>query len=118
MDSQTPQDPPVSGVKKKRGPYKRTTNPDAKNKQSAFLEAYRTTVNMRQSLAAVQIKHDTFKRWFANDPEFRAQWDEIQDSAGQTLEDEAVRRAVEGCKRAIYYRGAKVYTGKGKARRA
>lgn len=106
-----PQENPSKPVKS-RGPGKATPA-----KQRAFLEAYRTTVNVRQSLKAAKIEYNHFHRWYKSNTKFREEWDQIQDAAAQTLEDEAVRRAVQGCKRAIYYRGKRVYAGTGKDRK-
>jgi hypothetical protein len=72
---------------------------------------------VRHSLKAVGLAYKQFRRWYDNHPPFRDEWNAIQDAAAQTLEDEAVRRAVEGCKRAIYYRGKRVYAGTGKDRK-
>lgn len=129
MDAQIPEDSPDTPTVKRprgvapgarRGPYKKkgTNLPeDVKMKQGAFLEAYRVTVNLQASLKAVRVEWPKYRDWCDNDAGFRARWDEIQDAAAQSLEDEAVRRAVEGVKRPVFYRGKPVFTGTGRSRR-
>ena len=81
--------------------------------QQIFLEAYRATVSIKHAVEVSGITHDEFRAWLNDIPEFRARWEEIQDAAAQTLEDEAVRRAIEGCRRAVYYRGEPVIDSQG-----
>ena len=61
-----------------------------------------------------QRHHD----WLKTDQNYRSAWQAIQDQVAQALEDEAVRRAYEGVKRPMFYRGKPVKSGKGRGARA
>jgi len=48
---------------------------------------------------------DYLRRLYRADPDFAKQWDSAIEAAADKLEDEAVRRAVEGVQEPVYYKG-------------
>ena len=83
----------------------------------SFIAAFRDTVSVTASCKAAKVLRETVMRWRKDDAFFRGLWEEIQEEAAQTLEDEAIRRAHAGVKRPLFYRGKPMYTGRGKNRR-
>ena len=83
-------------------------------KKKAFLAAYRVAVSVRAASAAVKIPPHTHYDWLRDDPVYRRAWEGVQEQAAQSLEDEAVRRAYEGIKRVLYYKGKPIRTGRGR----
>jgi len=49
--------------------------------------------------------------WLGEDASYPARFAEVEKRAARTLEDEAVRRAVEGMRRPVLYKGKQVYVG-------
>lgn len=84
------------------------------SKKQAFLAAYRATASVAGAARATRISRHTHHDWMKVDANYRAAFETVQDEAGQTLEDEAVRRAYEGVKRPIFYGGKPMKTGRGK----
>lgn len=80
-------------------------------KQRAFLAAYAATGRLCDAASAAGVHRSDHYTWLEN-PTYRAAWDATQDQVAQTLEDEAVRRAVEGTKRPFMYKGAPVKVGR------
>ena len=83
-------------------------------KQLAFLAVFRRVVNVTAAAAAAGIKPEDHYGWIRRDTVYRASWETVQDEAAQALEDEAVRRAFEGVKRPVLYKGKQVRTGRGR----
>lgn len=88
-------------------------------KKKAFLAAYAATGNMTLSAKAAKIPRSSHFDWLkaernlpAGEREYTNAFEDIQESVAQTLEDEAVRRAHEGVKRPVMYRGAPVKQGR------
>lgn len=83
-------------------------------KKRAFLKAFRGTLSMKAAADAVKINLQAHYNWLRSDEIYRRAWEEVYEEAAQFLEDEAVRRAYQGVKRALYYKGAPMRTGRGK----
>jgi hypothetical protein len=86
-------------------------------RQRAFLAAYAATASVKAAAAAAKLAFVTHYDWMTKDPVYRAAFEGVQDQAAQALEDEAVRRAHEGVKRPVLYRGKPVKTGRGRSSR-
>jgi len=83
--------------------------------QRAFIAAYAVSASVKAAAAAAKIDAWTHGRWL-KDPVYQAAFDAVQDEAAQALEDEAVRRAHEGVKRPVMYKGKPVRMGRGNSR--
>lgn len=81
-------------------------------KQRAFIAAYAATANMTAAATAAKTNRSNHYKWMTNDETYRRAFEAIQEEVGQTLEDEAVRRAHEGVKRPVMYRGKPVKQGR------
>lgn len=93
----------------------RPKNPKANEtflKKRAFIAAYAATVSVSAAAAAAKVPRTEHYRWLLTDEVYRNSWEQTQEEAAQTLEDEAVRRAKEGVKRPVLYKGAPVKTGR------
>ena len=76
-------------------------------KKAQFLDALAQTGNVRQAAKAVGFSANRFYVHRRQDPLFAQKWEEtIQQAMDTVLEPEAIRRAVDGVEKAVYYRGA------------
>ena len=67
-----------------------------KDRQKAFLAAYRVTASITAASHACRMERDLHYRWLKESKEYREAFEAAKEEAAQTLEDEAVRRAKEG----------------------
>ena len=80
-------------------------------KKAQFLDALAQTGNVRQAAKAVGFSANRFYVHRRQDPPFAAAWEEaMQHAMDIVLEPEAIRRAVEGVEKAVYYQGEPVGT--------
>jgi hypothetical protein len=77
-------------------------------KQKAFLDKFCDLANITQAAKAARIGRQTVYDWIENDPDFKKQFKKARKVAVGVLEDEAVRRAVEGIDKPIFYKGKRV----------
>jgi len=91
-------------AKKKRKPPAWNPSPRVR----AFLAAYRRTANVTRAAKAAGIAREAHYRLLERSASYQAVFASAGIEAGQTLEDEAVRRAVEGVRRPLFYHGAMV----------
>jgi len=78
-------------------------------KKAQFLEVLAQTGNVRQAAKAVGFSANRFYVHRRQDPAFAQEWEEaMQQTMDIVLEPEAIRRAVEGVEKAVYYRGEQV----------
>lgn len=80
-------------------------NSRQKNK---FLNTYLTTGTIGSAAQACGMTRQTHYNWLKEDPSYRRAFEEAKVMAGDILEEEAFRRAVEGCEVGVYYKGRKV----------
>ncbi len=73
-------------------------------KANAFLAAFRTTASIAKAAKAAKIERSLHYRWLKN-PKYAAAFERAKEQAAQVLEDEAVRRAVEGTLKPVFYKG-------------
>jgi hypothetical protein len=74
-------------------------------KQRAFLAAFCVSANFSKAADAAKIKRGSHYRWLRDDPNYAALFEAAKVEAGQTLEDEAIRRAHEGVLEPVFYKG-------------
>lgn len=74
-------------------------------RKRAFLDAFRLNGNVSASARAVEIDRNTPYGWAADDLDFKAAWEEAEQEAIDRLEQEARRRAEEGCLEPVYQGG-------------
>jgi len=93
----------VSLRHKGRRPGRQATR--ATQKKRAYLEAFARTCRVRGAAAAAGVDTARHYEWLRRDPDYRAEYQALQEQAAQILEDEAVRRAYEGVEKPITVAG-------------
>jgi hypothetical protein len=78
----------------------------------AFLAAYEQTGRVAEAAAIAGITRMMHYRKLETDPAYRQAFEAAEERAAQTLEDEAVRRAVEGVRHPVTYKGKPVKLGR------
>lgn len=78
---------------------------NATPKKRAFLAAYAITGNVRLAAISAKINRVAHYRWLAEDEVYAEAFAEAQTEAGERLEEEARRRAIEGVRRVKFYKG-------------
>jgi hypothetical protein len=84
-------------------------NPNAKQhhkKQRAFLAAYAECGNITKAAEIAEINRASHYDWMNDDPDYPELFKAADEAAGDKLEQEARRRAVEGTKKPVFYKGA------------
>lgn len=76
--------------------------------RSKFLETLAETCNITRSCQAAGLGRSAVYAWRRDDVGFDADWKDALEIAGDALQDEAVRRAVEGVDRPVFQGGEKV----------
>lgn len=84
------------------------TNPN-NLKARAFLAAFKTCASITRAAQAAGISRDLHYRWIKESKSYAAAFEEARVQAGQSLEDEAVRRAKEGTFKPNVYQGGFCY---------
>lgn len=79
-----------------------------KSAQAAFLVAYAECGTIRHAAKAAGIGRRTHYEWIDADPEYAEAFEDATQEAGESLEAEARRRAVEGVDQPVYQGGKKV----------
>lgn len=79
--------------------------------QRAFLAAYAVSGRLGEAAKIAKVDQHRHSQWYKHDAVYRAAFDGAQEEIGQLLEDEAVRRAYEGVKRPVLYKGKPVLIG-------
>jgi hypothetical protein len=77
-------------------------------KKRAFLVAYACSGRIRRASADSGVDWRNHYNWIRDDPTYIAAFEYAKELAADFLEDEAIRRAVEGVQRGVYHRGDKV----------
>lgn len=81
---------------------------DKQARQSAFLSAYSLTGIVGPAAEAAGIARGTVSDWRSASPDFSAAMDVAYQAAADRLEAEALRRASEGTRKPIIYRGKQI----------
>jgi hypothetical protein len=79
---------------------------------AAFLRIYALTGRLGEAAKAAGVHRCTHYRRLASDPLYQKAFRDAEERAGQELQDEAVRRAMEGVKRPMMYQGMPVKLGR------
>lgn len=77
-------------------------------KTATFLEALADTANVSAAAKKIRISRQYMYQVREEDEEFAAAWDEAVKLGTAALEDEAVRRAMDGTLKPVFYQGEKV----------
>lgn len=78
------------------------------NREEAFFAMLREGASVRRACAAAGMARSTAYRRRADDPDFARAWDDAVEDGTDHLEDEMVRRAVEGIDKPVFYKGEPV----------
>jgi hypothetical protein len=84
----------------------RTTRTDRKVRK--FLSVLADTANVHAACREAGIPRQNVYEWRKQDPEFAQQMDKAVELGTAALEDEAVRRAMEGWDEPVFYKGTEV----------
>jgi hypothetical protein len=79
---------------------------------AAFLDALAATASVRAACEFARIDRASVYRWRDEDSGFAEEWDAALDRGTDALEDEAVRRASEGCEKPVYRGNELLYTAR------
>jgi hypothetical protein len=74
------------------------------HKQRAFLAAFRLTASLTKAAEAAKCPRTLHYRWL-DDATYMDAFETAKEEAGQSLEDEAIRRAHEGVLVPVFYKG-------------
>jgi hypothetical protein len=77
--------------------------------QKRFLQTFAITCSVQKASRLAKVCTQTHYDWLRQDPTYSARFRQARIWAAQTLEDEAVRRAIEGVRRPLLYKGKQVY---------
>jgi hypothetical protein len=78
------------------------------DKKRAFLAAFAHTGRIRRACDAAQMSWKSHYLWLDDDPEYAAAFADATRMAGDFLEDEAIRRALEGWEKKVFHQGQHV----------
>lgn len=79
-----------------------------KAQQDRFLEAFARLGRQNAACKETGVSQGAVWEWRRDDPKFEARYNDADGQVGVMLEDEAIRRAVEGVKRGVYHNGERV----------
>ena len=79
-------------------------------KKQAFLEAYAKIGNVTYAAKASRVHRTLHYRWLKEDLEYPALFAQAAETAIEVMEGEALRRAVTGIDKPIYFQGKKIDT--------
>jgi hypothetical protein len=77
-------------------------------KRAAFLSALADCGNVADAARQAAIARNALYLWKRDDSEFAAEWEAALIAGGETLEEEAVRRARDGWDEPVWYKGEQV----------
>ena len=86
--------------------------PEKTLKKRAFLQAFGVTANVKWAAEAAKIDRQEHWRWLKVDQAYKEAFETVEDEVAQALENEAIRRAYEGIKRPVLYKGTPVKVGR------
>lgn len=79
-------------------------------KMARFLEVLSNTANVSAAAKTIRVSRGHLYEVRAGNDEFAAAWDEAVKLGTSALEDEAVRRAMDGTLKPVFYKGQKCGT--------
>ncbi len=78
---------------------------DSSGHQRRFLECFAACGRVVQAARWAKLSRNAHYNWMSEDPTYPARFKSAELRAARTLEDEAVRRAHEGLRKAVRYKG-------------
>jgi hypothetical protein len=81
-------------------------------KKRAFLAAYVTCGRRGRAAEAAGVKHQHYLYWFATDPAFTEAFARAERLCNHLIEDEILRRGLEGIDKPVFWQGRQVATVK------
>lgn len=78
--------------------------------QQLFLDTLRKCASVKQACQVAGVNRSTIHRWRQTNKTFRAAFEEAQEDANDTIDDEIVRRAIEGIEEPLVSLGQVVYS--------
>lgn len=75
--------------------------------EDAFIEAFAQTGVVKLAAAVAGIDRRSVFYYLRKSPGFTRRYNDALDQAADTMEAEAIRRGVKGCKRPVFYLGKK-----------
>lgn len=78
---------------------------DSSRQQARFLECFAVCGQVIQAARWAKLHRQAHYGWLREDPTYRARFEAAEEKAARALEDEAVRRAREGVRRPVFYKG-------------
>jgi hypothetical protein len=78
---------------------------DCSVQQARFLAAFAVCGQVQQAARWCKIHRQAHYGWMYNDPTYPARFKEAEQRAARSLRDEAVRRAHDGLRKAVWYKG-------------
>lgn len=97
-----------SGKRHKRSPSSRTSR--TPKREAIFLQYLSETCNVKIACSRAGIARRTVYDWRDENADFAKRWDKALDIGVTVLEDEVVRRALDGVVKPVYQKGRKVGT--------
>lgn len=79
-------------------------------KRTAFLSALADCGNVADAARQAGIARNALYLWKRDDSEFATEWEAALIAGGETLEEEAVRRARDGWDEPVWYQGQQIGT--------
>ncbi len=79
-------------------------------KTAAFALVLAETGQVKKAAEAIGMSRYAVYKWRKDHPDFAEAWDEAAKVSVYTLEDEAMRRAVDGVAEPVYYKGERIDT--------
>lgn len=76
--------------------------------QQRFLNAYILCGRISEAARKSKINYTTHHYWMHNDEAYQEAFQRARDMAGDIVEDEAMRRAVDGWEEPVFYQGQQV----------
>ena len=77
--------------------------------QARFLAAFQACGSVAKAARWAKVARTSHFEWLREDPTYRPRFVEAERQAARGLEDEAIRRAVEGVRKLVLYKGQPVY---------
>lgn len=81
-------------------------------KKRAFLGAYKSAGSVGAAADAAKIDRNRHYEWLRSDNVYRGIFESVQEDLADSLESEAIRRARDGVKRPVMYKGSQVKVGR------
>jgi len=100
---------PSKPRKKRKVPLLRTTKTTLE-KRKRFLESYSKAGNITLACEYAGIERSTHYNIWMKDPKYVAKFEDAKQRAGDLIEAEILRRAVQGIDKPVHYKGDRVDT--------